>query len=145
MRGAIVVDVGAKDLEATRAALARAVASGALGAGYAVKRDGDGVVFESAGARGIDRGRVALTSDGRATWEASLGRSERLRVVEAVLLAAAVSVAATIGWSLMVHQALPLGGAVGVGYAIARIVGDRVRARRQLRNLVASLALLLGA
>lgn len=145
MRGAIVVDVGAKDLEAARAALARAVASGALGAGHAVKRDGDGVVFEGVDELGANRGRISLTGDGRATWELSLGRAERRRVFEAVVVATFVSVTATLGWSLLVHRALAIGGSVGVGWAIAFVLSDRRRVRRQLRNLIASLPVLVGA
>jgi hypothetical protein len=140
MRGAIVVDVGAKDLEAARMALARAVASGALGTGYAVRREGDGVSFE-----GADGGRIMLAADGRASFEVGTRRAEIARIVEAVVAAAAVSATATLGWSLMVHQALLLGGAVGVGYAIARIVGDRRRRRRRIQSLLRSLPVLLGA
>lgn len=139
MRGVIVVDVGAKDLEAARAALARAVASGALAPGCAVKREGDALVFA-----GGARGRIELASDGRAIFDVATGASERVRVAESVVLAAAVSAAGALGWSLVIHQALAAGGVVGVGYAIARIVGDRRRWRRRVEALLRSLPVLLA-
>ena len=138
MRGVIVVDVGAKDLEAARAALARAIASGALAPGCAVRRDGEGVVVD-----GGARGRIDLAGDGRAIFDVSTSSAERARVVESVVAAAAVSVTGTLGWSLMVHEALAVGGVVGVGYAIARIVGDRRRLRRRVEALLRSLPVLL--
>lgn len=144
MRGGSVVDVG--DVAAAHAALARAVASGALGPGYRVRRDGDGFVFDG-GARGDgpDRGRVAVGADGRVTWEAALGGVERRRLAEAVVLAAVVSVAGVLGWSLMFYVSLPTGGAVGLVYAVVRLAGDRARVRRRLGALVASLPVLVDA
>jgi hypothetical protein len=140
MRGGIVADVGAKDLEATRMALARAVASGALGSGCAVRRDGDGFVVD-----GGVRGRVDVTGDGRVAYEVAPGGSAPVRVAEAVVVAAFVSVAGALGWSLMFYAALPVGAVVGAVYAVARIAGDRARLRRQLRALVASLPVLVDA
>jgi len=137
MRGAAVVEVAGKDLESARAALARAVASGALGPGRTVRRDGNGCAF--------DGGRIDVTGDGRVTWELSLRRLEQLRAVEAVVLAAAVSVAATLGWSLIVYAALGTGTLFGVGYAVARIANDRAAVRRRVRALVASLPVLVDA
>lgn len=137
MRGASVVDVAKQDLDGARAALARAIASGALGPGRTVRRDGDGCAF--------DGGRLDVTSDGRVTWELSLRRLEQLRVVEAVVLAAAVSVAATLGWSLIVYAALATGALFGVVYAVARIANDRAAVRRRMRALVASLPVLVDA
>jgi hypothetical protein len=137
MKGALVVEVGGKDLENARAALAAAVASGALGPGRTVRRDADGCAF--------DGGRIDVTADGRVTWELSLRRLEQLRVVEAVVLAAAVSVAATLGWSLIVYAALGTGALFGVGYAVARIANDRATVRRRVRALVASLPVLVDA
>lgn len=147
MRGAVVVDVGAQDLEAARAALARAVASGALGAGYAVRRDGDGFVLDGGGARGDgpDRGRIDVTADGRMAWQVALAGAERQRMAEAIVLATAVSVAGVFGWSLMFYVSLPTGGAVGLLYAVGRILGDRARVRRRLRALAASLPVLVDA
>ena len=136
MRGGIVVAAG-KDLEAARAALARAVASGALGPGRTVRRDGAGCAF--------DDGRIDVGSDGRVTFELSLRAAERLRVAEAVVLAATVSVAATLGWSLIVHASLGAGAVAGGLYAAARIAGDRARARRRVGALVASLTVLVDA
>src|SRR5437763_1501218 len=87
MKGALVVEVAGKDLDNARAALSRAVASGALGPGRTVRRDGDGCAF--------DGGRIDVKADGRVTWELSLRRLEQLRVAEAVVLAVAASVAAS--------------------------------------------------
>ncbi|MDB4971547.1 MAG: hypothetical protein JWN44_7236 [Myxococcales bacterium] len=125
MRGALIVDVGAKDLEAARAVLARAVASGALGVGREVK--------------------IVLTSDGRATYELSLARLETVRAAEAAMVAAAVAAAATLGWSLPFWVALPVGAVAGVAWVALRLRGDRARVRRQIRALVASLPALLDA
>lgn len=147
MRGAVVVDVGAKELPAARAALARAVASGALGPGYAVKRDGDGLTFDARAARGDgpDRGRLELTADGRMTFDVSLAGAERQRFAEAIVIATFLSVAAVFGWSFMFYTSLPTGGVVGLVYAIARVAGDRARVRRHLRALAASLPVLVDA
>jgi hypothetical protein len=137
MKGAAVVEVASKDLEGARAALARAVASGALGPGRTARRDGDGCVF--------DDGRIDVTADGRVTWELSLRAIERLRVVEAVVLAATGSVAATLGWSLVVYASLAAGAFFGAIYLVARIANDRAAARRRLRALIASLPVLVDA
>jgi len=137
MKGAFVVEVAGMDLEDARAALARAIASGALGPGRTVRRDGDGCVF--------DDGRIDVGGDGRVTFALSLVRLERLRAVEAVLLAATVSAAATLGWSLIVYASLLVGAVAGGGYAAARIAADRAGARRRIGALVASLPVLVGA
>jgi hypothetical protein len=101
MKGAVVVEVASKNLEGARDGLARAIACGALGPGRTVERDGDGCAF--------DGGRIDVKADGRVTWELSLRGLEQLRVAEAVVLAATVSVAATLGWSLIVYAALGTG------------------------------------
>ena len=119
MRGGQLVDVSAKDLEGARTALARAVAEGALGPGQAVRRDGDGCVF--------DDGRIDVTSDGRVTWQWSLASLERRRAAEAVVLATAVSVAATLGWSAIIYVALGAGALVGGAWAAARLLVDARR------------------
>lgn len=137
MKGALVVEIAGADLEGARAALARAVASGALGPGRTVRRAGDGCVF--------DGGRIDVTADGRVTWELSLGRLEQLRAVEASLLGAAVSVAATLGWSAIVYASLAAGALAAAGYAAARIGSDRAAARRRVHALVASLPVLVDA
>ncbi len=137
MKGAFVIEAANTDLEAARAALARAVASGALGPGRSVRREGDACVF--------DDGRIAVGSDGRVTFELSLRAAERLRAAEAVVLAATVSVAATLGWSLIVYASLGAGALVGAVYAAARIGGDRAAARRRIGALVASLPVLVDA
>jgi hypothetical protein len=135
MRGAQVVDVGAEDLEGARAALARAVATGALGPAQAVRRDGDGFAF--------DDGRIDVVGDGRVTWELSLRRLQRGRLAEAIVVATFVSVAATLGFSLAIYASLPSGAVAGAAYAIARVVADRGAARRRVRALVASLPVLV--
>jgi hypothetical protein len=137
MKGAVVIEVAGQDLAGARAALARAVAQGALGPGRTVRRDGDGCVF--------DDGRLDVTPDGRVTWELSLGRLASVRAVEAAVLAAAVSVAATLGWSLIVYAALGTGALFGAVYAVARIANDRATVRRRMRALVASLPVLVDA
>lgn len=147
MRGVIAGDGGERDREAARAALARAVASGALGAGYAVRREGDGFVLDAGRARGDgpDRGRIDVAGDGQVTWSVSLAGAERRRMLEAIALAAFVSVAGVFGWSLMFYVSLPTGGAVGLVWAVARILADRARVRRQIGALVASLPVLVDA
>jgi hypothetical protein len=112
-----------------------------------VARDGDGFSFDARAARGDgpDRGRLDVTADGRLTFDVSLAGAERQRFAEAIVLATFVSVAAVFGWSFMFFVSLPTGGVVGVVYAIARIVGDRARVRRQVRALAASLPVLLDA
>lgn len=136
MTGAFDSAAAATDVEGARSALARAVASGALGPGRTVRRDGDGIVF--------DGGRIDVAGDGRVTFALSTARLARLRAVEAVLLAATVSVAATLGWSLIVYAALGAGALAGAVYAAARIAGDRAAARRRVGALLASLPVLIG-
>jgi hypothetical protein len=140
MRTVVTVEIDAARLEAARAAWAQAVASGAFGAGYAVRRDGERVVFD-----GERPGHLVVRGDGRAVFEASLWRDYVGRTVEAVGIATVTSVAATLGWSLLFHVALPLGAAVGAVYGSARVVADRARVRRQQQALVASLPILLDA
>jgi hypothetical protein len=123
MRGSQLVDV--KDPDGARAALARAVAGGALGPGRATKVD--------------------LASDGRVTWELSLARLETRRAAEAVLVATATSVAATLGLGAIVYVSLGAGALVGGAWAAARIALDRARARRRVAALLASLPLLVDA
>lgn len=140
MRGAFVAEVAVGDLATARAALARAVASGAFGPGCAVERDGDGFRFA-----GADSGRVELTSDGRVTYDVATGRRDFDRLTEAVVVAVLVAVTATLGWSLPPYQALPVGGAAAIGYAISKILVDRLRVRRRIYALVASLPVLVDA
>lgn len=139
MKGAFVVEVAAADLPAARLALARAVASGALGPGYAVKRDGDGFTFA-----GAVRGRLDVTSDGRATFEAEAPASLE-RWARAIVVAALLAAAATIGWSARFPVALAVGVVAGVAYALAMAAQDRARVRHTLGALVASLPLLVDA
>src|SRR2546423_1439022 len=106
MRGALIVDVGAKDLEAARAVLARAVASGAFGR------------------RPI---AIALTSDGRAVWNVSLARDETRRAAEAVLVSTGVGVAGALGANAPLWIALPVGAVAGIAYAALRLARDRMR------------------
>ncbi|HZS40112.1 MAG TPA: hypothetical protein VFF06_24950 [Polyangia bacterium] len=144
LRGAVVLDVAAAQLPAARDALARAVATGALGPGYSAALDGEAVVF-AGGARG-DRpsgGRFELFSDGRASYSLAVGWTEFARVAQAVGVAAALSVSSVIWWSWMFHRALPFGAAGGLAWAAARIALDRRRMRRDARALLRSLPLLL--
>jgi hypothetical protein len=143
MRGAAIIDVGADGLEAARAALARALASGALGPGYRVARDGHGLTFEGARSDGADGGRIEVTADGRVTWDVRLRGAERLRVVQAVGVAAMVAVVGTLAFGWLAPVALAVGGAGGVVWAGAAIAGDRARVRAHVRALVASLPALL--
>ena len=140
MKGAFVVEVAVEDLQTARAALARAVASGAFGPGYEVKRDGDGFAFA-----GADSGRLDLTSDGRATYEVATRRRDLDRLTEAVLVAVLGAVTATLGWSLPPYQALPVGAAAAIGYGVSKILVDRLQMRRRIYALVASLPVLVDA
>ena len=140
MKGAFVVEVAVGDLQTARTALARAVASGAFGPGYAVHRDGDGFTFA-----GADSGRVDLTSDGRATYEVATRRRDLDRLTEAVLVAVLVAVTATLGWSLPPYQALPVGAAAAIGYGITKILVDHLSVRRRIYALVSSLPVLVDA
>ena len=135
MTGAFDSAAAATDVDGARAALARAVASGALGPGRTVRRDGDGIVF--------DGGRIDVAAGGRVTFTLSTAPLERLRAVEAVLLAATVSAAATLGWSFIVYASLGAGAIAGAVYAAARIRADRAAARRRVEALVASLPVLV--
>lgn len=137
MTGAIVVDVGAAQLEDARAALARAVATGALGVGRAVRRDGDGCVF--------DGGRIDVTADGRLTWSLVTSTDVLTRVFEAVVAATVAGAGAAIGWAHPIYIAVPFGAVVGGLYAFFRISSERRRLRWQVRALVASLPVLLDA
>ncbi len=139
MKGAFVVELAARDVAAARTALARAVASGALGPGYAVKRDGDGLSFA-----GGARGRIDVASDGRVVWTATVPASLS-RWATAVSVAALVAAAATIGWSARFPTALAVGIGVAIAYALVAAQQDRARVRRRLRALVDSLAVLVDA
>jgi hypothetical protein len=140
MKGAFVVEVAVGDLQTARAALARAVASGAFGAGYEVKRDSDGFTFA-----GADSGRLDLSSDGRVTYAVATGRRDLDRITVAVLVAVLVAVTATLGWSLPPYEALPAGIVGGIWYATATLLLDRYRIRRRTWALVASLPVLVDA
>ena len=144
MRGATVIDVGGAQLGRARAALARAVASGALGSGYAVRRDGDdGFVFAGARSSGPDGGSIRVAADGRAPWELRLRGAESARATQAVAVAAMVSVVGAILFSWYFFVALPVGGAAGAVYAAIAIWGDRAYARRGVVALLSSVAVLL--
>ena len=144
MRGAAIIDVGADGLEAARVALARAVASGALGPGYRVARDGHGLTFEGARGDGADGGRIEVTADGRVTWDVRLRTAERLRALQAVGVAAMVGVVGTLAFGWLAPMALGVGGAGGVAWAGVAIASDRTRVRAGVRALAASLPALMG-
>ena len=137
MKGAFVVDVAAARLGDARDALARAVAAGAFGAGYAVKRDGDGFSF-----LGAARGRVDVTDDGRVVYEAEVPATFD-RWAASVAVAALVAAAATIGWSARFPIALTVGVAAGVGYFAVMAAQDRARIKQLVRALVDSLPVLV--
>lgn len=59
---------------------------------------------------------------------------ELARVAQAAVLGAAVSVGTSLGLNWMIHQALPAGALVGLGYAIWAIRRDRRRSRAQRRQ-----------
>jgi hypothetical protein len=139
MKGAFVVDVAANGLEATRGALARAVASGAFGTGYVVRRDGDGFAFAGAAS-----GRVDVTSDGRVAYAVELPATFE-RWATATVVAALVASAATIGWSARFPVALAVGVVAGVAYFVAMAAQDRARLRCRVRALVDSLPVLVDA
>jgi hypothetical protein len=143
LRGAQIVEVASGDLEFARRALARAIVTGALGRGYAVSLDGEAVVFEGARSDGASRGRIALHSDGRASFELSVGAVERARVAQGVALAALVSVLGTLLWSWVITAALALGAAFGISWTAFGIVGDRRRLRRDVAAVLRGLPLLV--
>lgn len=139
-----MADLAAGELDGARHALQRAINEGALGSGYAASLEGDAVVFDG-GVRafGPSRGRIVLSSDGRASYELRVGTAEAGRVGQAVLGATLVSVLATLAFHLLPTQALPLGGVVGVVWAWSGIARDRQRWRRRIHALVADLPRLL--
>jgi hypothetical protein len=145
MQGAGAVELGAGGVEAARAALARAVASGALGPGYRVLRDGDGLVFDGPRRSGADGGRIDVATDGGVSWTLHMGGSERARALEAIAWAALASVAGAILFNWLFIVALPVGGAVGIVYAAQAIAAERAAARRRLAALLASLPVLVDA
>jgi hypothetical protein len=124
VRGAVVLDLAAGDLPAARTALARAAAAGPLG------RLG---------------GRLELHTDGRASYDFPVGWAELARVLQSAGLAAATSAGASLGLGWMVHQAIPLGFALGVGWAVTTIARDRLRLHRNARALFQRLPRLLDA
>jgi hypothetical protein len=143
--GTVEVGDGPGGIAAVRAALARAVASGALGPGYAVRRDGDGLVFDGSRSRGADGGRIDVAGDGRVTWTLRMGGSERARALESVAWAALASIAGAILFNWFFFVALPVGGAVGIVYAATAISAERAAARRRVTALLASLPVLVDA
>jgi len=147
MRGQATVEVenGPGGVAAARAALARAVASGALGPGYAVRRSRDGVVFEGPRSRGVDGGRIELDDDGRVAWSLRMRGCERARAAEAIAWAALASVSGAILFNWFFFVALPVGGVVGIVYAAATLLSERRAARRRVSALLASLPVLVDA
>jgi hypothetical protein len=147
LRGALVVDLAASELPAGRRALARAISTGALGPGYtaSVVSEGDAVVFDGGfRSSGVSRGRVTLSGDGRASFELSVHAAEFTRVAQAVALAALASVGSTLVFHWIPTWALPLGGAVGLVWAVMSISRDRRRLRRNVRALLSGLPALVG-
>lgn len=146
VRGAVALEPRV-ELEAARRALARAVAQGALGAGYAVQLDGNVVVF-SGGAAGPESGRLELdAAHGQicVRYQLTVGAQERARVIQAILLATLTSLTATLLWSWMIHLAIPFGLGVGTVTAAANLTLDRRRLRRQVEALASNLPLLVDA
>ena len=137
LRGAWVIEVTASELAEARRTLARAVEDGALGRGYTVSLEGETVVF-TGGWRlgGACSGRLTLSGDGRASYELHVGPSEWARLVVAVLLACAVSLALTfvLGWNA--PTALGTGALFGVGSATAMMVRHHRRERQRVRALL---------
>lgn len=124
VRGAVVLDIAIGDLPAARSALAGAVAGGRLG------RLG---------------GRLELHADGCASYDFPVTGAELARVLQAAGLAAAASAGASLGRGWMVHQAVGLGFALGLGWAAATIARDRWKLHRDARALLRRLPRLLDA
>src|SRR4051812_42909067 len=139
-----LAELGPGGVEAVRVALARAVASGALGPGYAVRRNRDGLVFEGPRSRSADGGRIEVDSDGRVTWTLRMRGAERARTLEAIASAAVSSVAGAILFNWFFFVALPVGGAVGMVYAAAAILAEGGAARRRVAALSGSLPVLVA-
>jgi hypothetical protein len=134
LRGALVVEVAAGELEAARRALARALVQGALGRSRSASVEGDAVVF--------DGGRIVLAADGRASYE--LVVSEWARIAQAVGAATVVSVTTTIAFAWLPTWALPAGAVVGGAWCALGVTLDRRRTRRAVRAVLGNLRLLLG-
>jgi hypothetical protein len=127
--------VAVADPGAARAALARAIASGALGPGRIVRLDGDAVI--------VDGGRIEL--DGERARFALATDGDVARFAQAAGLAALTSVAATILFSWFFFVSLPVGLLVGATWATVKLLGDRRRVARDVKALLASLPLLVDA
>lgn len=145
LRGALVVELAASELDAARRALGRAIEGGALGPGRSVSLQGDAVLFDGGlRAFGASRGRIVLSADGRASYELRVGAAEWARVAQAAGVAALSSVTTTLALHWIPTWALPFGGAVGLVWATLGIARDRRRLRRDVRALVRELPRLLS-
>jgi hypothetical protein len=139
--GTVTLDAGG--LDQARQAAGRALAAGALGAGHTVRLDGDRLLFEGGVEPfGIAGGELRLLADGGALYWLDLQRSRRRRGVQSVVTGALAAAAATLWAGLMIHQALPLGAVLGMGWGLAHVRADRRRARRLVEALLANLPLL---
>lgn len=144
IRGGLVIEVAAGELENARRAVGRAISTGALGSGYAVSLEGDAVIFDGGlQAFGASRGRIAIRSDGSASFELHAVAAECARVAQAALLAALASVTSTLVFNWIPTWALPLGGVVGTVWTVLSIGLDRRRLRRSVRVLLRGLPLLI--
>ncbi len=96
-----------------------------------------------AGRRVLEGARFEVHTDGRATYQLQAGRHELARVLQAVGLAAAVSVGSSLGLNWMVHRALLAGFSVGVAAVALGVARDRARLHFEARRLLRSLPGLL--
>jgi hypothetical protein len=121
VRGAVVLDLSARELDGARRRLTQAQARSSI----------------------ARRGRFELHDDGRATYELPVVRVEIARVLQGVGVAAAVSVGTSLGLDWMIHQALPAGFLVGAVVTALGISRDRMRLHSEARALLRSLPALV--
>jgi hypothetical protein len=117
LRGAVLLDVGAKELPRVRARL-----------------------DEAQRPREMARARIVVHDDGRATYEVPTFTWELARVAQAVGVATCVSVGTSLGLAWMIQRALPAGFLVGAGWAAFTIFLDRKRLHAIARPFLRSLA-----
>jgi hypothetical protein len=135
VRGTLVVEVAAGELDAARRAIARAIVLGALGGSRSAAVEGEAVVF--------DGGRIVLAADGRASYQ--LAVSEGLRIAQAVGAATFVSVTTALAFAWLPTWALPAGAVAGAAWCAIGIALDRRRQRRAIVAMLKGLRLLLDA
>jgi len=121
LRGARIVDLPSKALPRARTALARQVVARPR----------------------LRRGAFELHDDGRVSYALPTGWIEISCLAQAIGVAAAVSVTASLLANWMVHWALGVGALVGIGWFVIRLAQERRRLHRDARTLIRELPSLL--